>query len=156
LFLYRRLEALLASGALTRLEWRDQDGVPDFLLTSLGRDVRVECKNIRSPSRKRSSASSRPKKTPALPPGWKVEVQKTRNQLQGGPARGYKADEFDILAACLFNQNGRWEHLFIPTANLVRRPQHPDYLEIMQPVPPTAQGHWKATVEEVLQGLVGP
>src|SRR5258708_7534681 len=38
LFLHRRLEAILASGVLTRLEWRDQDGVPDFLLTCRGRD----------------------------------------------------------------------------------------------------------------------
>ena len=46
--------------------------------------------------------------------------------------------EFEILAACLFNQNGRWEFLFIPTDKLQRRPEYPDYLTIMQPVPPSA------------------
>src|SRR3954470_13645326 len=47
LFLYRRLEALRASGVISGLDWRDQDGIPDFLLTYRGKDFRVECKNIR-------------------------------------------------------------------------------------------------------------
>jgi hypothetical protein len=136
---------------------RSKDGVPDFLLTYRGTDLRVECKNIRSPARQRAAATTpRRRRAPAAPPAWKVEIQKTRNQLTGGPARGYKADEFEILAACLFYQNGRWEYLFSPTASLVRRPAHPDYLEIMQPVPPSAQGHWKAAIEEVLRGMLGP
>jgi len=84
------------------------------------------------------------------------EIQKTRNRLTGGPARGYKIDEFEILAACLFNQNGKWDFLFIPTDKLQRRAEHPDYLTIMQPVPPTAQGDWTATLDDVLVRIASP
>jgi hypothetical protein len=156
LFLYRHLDLLLAAGALTQLDWRDKDGVPDFLIAYKGKDFQVECKNVRSPIRKKPTLATRPRKQPVSQTSWKVEIQKTRNQLSGGPKRGYKADEFDILAACLFNQTGQWEYLYISTASLMTRPLHPDYLEIMQPVPPTAQGNWKSTIEEVLRGMAGP
>jgi hypothetical protein len=89
-------------------------------------------------------------------PAWRVEIQKTRNQLTGGPARGYKNDEFEILAVCLFNQNGKWEFLFIPTDKLQTRPDFPEYLTIMQPVRPAAQDEWKTTLEEVLVRIASP
>jgi len=155
-FLDRHLEGLLTTGVITALSWRDQDGIPDFLLTYKGAELRVECKNIRSPIKTKPGATGKARKAPPVPPAWRVEIQKTRNQLTGGPARGYKADEFEILAACLFNQNGRWDYLYIPTVSLVRRPLHPDYLQIMQPVPQTAQDPWKGTIEEVLREMVGP
>jgi hypothetical protein len=98
LFLYRDLEALRASGMITALDWREEDGIPDFFLTYQGKDLRVECKNIRSPARKKPTASSRPRKKPATAPAWKVEIQKTRNQRRrrqcgdhfssGGPSSG--------------------------------------------------------------------
>jgi hypothetical protein len=154
-FLFKKLEALLNSGAISLLEWHDKDGVPDFSMTYREVMLRVECKNIRSPARKAKPTKRKPK-ADVQPPVWKVEIQKTRNQLTGGPARGYKADEFEILAVCLFNQNGKWDFLFIQTANLLRRPDHPDYLTIMQPVPVAAQGHWKASIEEVIHQLVEP
>jgi hypothetical protein len=144
LFLHRQLESLLQSGAITKLDWRDKDGVPDFLLHVKGTDLQMECKNVRS-------AKTKGKKNTC-----KVEIQKTRSQIGGGPKRGYRVDEFDILAACLFNQTGKWEYLFAATRDLQRRPLHPDYLVIMQQVPCTPQGHWKATVAEVISSLVGP
>ena len=139
---------------ISTLEWHDRDGVPDFSMTYKEMLLRVECKNIRSPSRKPKSAPKKPR--PIAAPAWRVEIQKTRNQLTGGPARGYKTDEFEILAACVFNQSGNWEFLFIPTDKLKRRPQFPDYLEIMQPVPPSDQGDWKKTIEEVLVRIASP
>lgn len=141
-FLYKHLTEFQRQGAIQRVEWRDQDGVPDFLLEVRGRDLQMECKNIRSGRVGRS--------------GWRVEIQKTRNQIGGGPARGYRADEFDILAACLFNQSGQWSYLFTSAVNLERRPQHPDYLVIMQKVPMTAQGHWHANLEDALADILGP
>jgi hypothetical protein len=154
LFLFRQLDSLQTAGIISTLEWHDRDGIPDFSMTYKEKLVRVECKNIRSPVRKPKVPPKRPR--PATPPAWRVEIQKTRSQLTGGPARGYKIDEFEILAACLFNQNRNWEYLFIATDQLRRRPQHPDYLEIMQQVPPTAQGEWKATIEEVLVRIASP
>lgn len=130
LFLYRQLEQLKSSGLLTGIEWRDRDGVLDFLLTGPSFSFEMECKNIRSGAEKFRDA-------------FKVEIQKTRNQLTGGPARGYKASEFQVLAACLFNQTGEWRYLFIRTEDLARRAApHTDYLQIMQRVPYTAGGAW--------------
>ena len=143
LFVYRELVALQQSGFLTKLEWRDQDGIPDFLIQVRGRDLQMECKNVRSG-------------TAVFRDGYKVEIQKTRSQIGGGPARGYKADEFDVLAACLFNQIGAWKYLFCSTKNLVRRPTHPDYLVIMQKVPYTAHGHWHERIEDAIADVLGP
>jgi hypothetical protein len=143
LFLYRHLVTLQQSGFLAKLEWRDQNGIPDFLIQVRGRELQVECKNIRSGNE-------------VFPDGYKVEIQKTRSQIAGGPARGYKADEFDILAACLFNQTGQWKHLFCSTTNLARRPKHPDYLVVMQKVPYTALGPWHDKIEEAIADVLGP
>ena len=107
-----------------------------------GKPLQMECKNIRSGKVGKF--------------GWRVEIQKTRNQIGGGPARGYRVDEFDILAACLFNQSGQWSHLYSTAANLKRRPLHPDYLVIMQKVPKSASGHWQANLEDAIGEVLGP
>lgn len=135
-FLYLHLTELQKQGKIQRVEWRDQDGVPDFLIEIGGKTLQMECKNIRSGRVSRS--------------GWRIEIQKTRNQIGGGPARGYRADEFDILAACLFNQSGQWKYLFCLSENLERRPEHPDYLVIMQKVPERAAGHWHEDLEKAI------
>ncbi len=125
MFLFRQLDMLQTSGVISTLEWHDQDGVLDFSMMYKDRPLRVECKNVRSPIRKLKTAPKRPPKSETAAPRWRVEIQKTRNQLTGGPARGYKNDEFEILAVCLFNQNGKWEFLFIPTAKLQTRRSTP-------------------------------
>jgi hypothetical protein len=141
-FLYRQLIKLQRRGVIDQVDWRDQDGVADFLIRVKRLELRMECKNVRS-GRTRSRDA------------YKVEIQKTRSQIGGGPARGYRVDEFEILAACLFNQTGRWEYLFTTTVNLERRPAWPDYLVIMQRVPLQPEGHWKSTLEDVLGSLLG-
>ena len=69
------------------------------------------------------------------PEAYKVELQKTRNSKDGTPTRGYRIDEFDILAACLFNQTHEWEYLYVATHRLALRPNMADFLVIMQRVP---------------------
>lgn len=138
-FLYKRLNELTAQGVIESVTWYDTDGRPDFDVVVGGHTLRIECKNVRS--------GPNPKKYGG---DFRVEIQKTRNQLAGGPARGYKVDEFEIMAACLFNQTGQWEYLFVRATDLERRPEYPDYLVIMQPVPPSTRGVWKGTLGEVL------
>lgn len=138
-FLYKQLVELKESGVIEEVTWYDADGRPDFDVVIGGRTIRMECKNVRSkPDRKGYQGD------------FRVEIQRTRNQLTGGPARGYKVDEFDVLAACLFNQNGIWTYVFSSSESLARRPNFPDYLAIMQPVPPGPRGVWKGTLAEVL------
>ncbi|MDE2509320.1 MAG: hypothetical protein KGM43_19130 [Planctomycetota bacterium] len=93
-YLNRHLEARRASLKIDRLNWSDATGEPDFIIEIGGVSYKIECKNVRS-----GMAVFRD--------GYKVEIQKTRNAIQGGPSRGYRKDEFDILAACLFNQTGQ-------------------------------------------------
>ncbi len=142
-FLYKQLIDLQKRGIVDEVLWRDSDGLPDFPVKVRGRDLQIECKNVRSGDAVFRDA-------------FKVEIQKTRNRIGGGPARGYKADEFDILAACLFNQTGEWKHLFCSAGHLDRRPAHPDYLVIMQRVPPTASGHWREHLEEAIGDVLAP
>jgi hypothetical protein len=143
LFLFRRLQELQYRGVITALEWRDKDGIPDFLVEYQRRKLEIECKNVRSGRE-------------VFKDGFKVEIQKTRSQVGGGPVRGYKCDEFDVLAACLFNQTGQWRYLFAATANLeCRAAPFTDYLVIMHKVPATPQGYWRATIEEAFADARG-
>ena len=142
-FLFKQLDDLKARGIIEARTWYDAYGHPDFDVVLRGCTFRMECKNIRS--------GKMPKK---IGDNYRVEVQKTRNQLTGGPARGYKVDEFEILAVCLFNQTGQWEYLFVMSSQLERRVEHPDYLVIMQTVPPSPRGVWKGTLPEILNDLV--
>ena len=140
LYLFRRLETLQELGTIEELVWQDEDGKTDFLLTFSHRELRIECKNVRSPVKIKSSI---PAKLPASVA--RVEWQKTRNSKGGEPTRGYKTDEFNILAACLFQFHRKWEHIFIATKRLITRPDPmQNFLQIMQPVPFTEEGYWHA------------
>ena len=133
LYLFRKFQELEAGGAIMTLAWQDKDGQPDFLLTFRGRELKVECKNLRSP---------REMKKPVHP---RVELQKTRNSKNPEePTRGYKVNEFDVLGACLFNHVGDWQYLFIATRHLAIRPNPMHrFLQVMQPVPLQPEGFWR-------------
>jgi len=136
-FLHRELAALEERKVIQRLDWSDEDGEPDFTLVFRRREIRVECKNIRSPDGKRRRDSCR------------VELQKTRNSMDGIPTRAYRVDHFDILSVCMFNRTGSWSYLHASARRLARRREAPDLLEIMQPVPERgASGFWKASFEQ--------
>jgi len=141
-FLEKKLASLKQQGVISSYIWADKDGEPDFVVECRGRQLKIECKNIRS------------KETFKDPPSYKVELQKTRNSKDGTNTRGYKKTEFDILAACLFNHTKRWEYLFICTSNLQVRPDARKFLKIMQPVPYIAAPPWRDSLEAVLRERV--
>jgi hypothetical protein len=147
-FLYRILEELTAAGVFTSVIWSDENGKPDFELVGPGFDLTLGCKNLRSDEKYADGT-------------YKLETQKTRNQKQikegqegqepqAKGTRWYKVTEFDIVAACLFNQTGRWEYLFVRTIDLKRHPKDQRCLYTMQPVPPTPKDPWKPTLQDVL------
>jgi hypothetical protein len=139
LYLYRYLTGLENKVAIENLEWRDQDGVPDFKFTNKGNSYQMECKNLRNEVYK----------TPG--PSYKVEIQRTRNSKDGSNTRSYRVDYFDILEACTFNQTGKWEFLFIKTENLEVVSDNPELLKIMQRVPITTTDPWKKDLIEILR-----
>ncbi len=87
-FLEKEIASLRAQGLVSAYTWTDKDGEPDFVVEYQGRSLTIECKNIRSKELFKS------------PPAYKVELQKTRNSKDGTNTRGYKRNEFDILAVC--------------------------------------------------------
>ena len=129
LFMSRKFDALHEAGRIELYIWQDIDGKPDFIVTYRGRELVVECKNIRNETYKK-------------PPAYKVELQKTRNSMDGTPTRGYKVDEFDVLGVSLFNQTGEWNYLFVATKRLARHPQLEDFLVVMQRVPMKTEAPW--------------
>jgi len=141
-FLDKQLLRLRNEGIVAAHTWADKDGEPDFVVEYQGRKLKVECKNIRS------------KETFKNPPSYKVELQKTRNSKDGTNTRGYKRNEFDILAACLFNHTKRWEYLFVCTSKLEVRPNDRTFLKIMQPVPFHAAPPWHPTLVAALRERV--
>jgi len=129
LFMCHVFQRLKTEGRIDGLAWRDVDGQPDFLVTYRGNDLRVECKNIRNETFKR-------------PPSYKVELQRTRNSMDGTQTRGYKIDDFDVLGVSLFNQTRVWKFAYVATRHLERRPELRDFLVIMQRVPIEIQQPW--------------
>jgi len=138
LFLHRRLERLREAGKIDSLVWNDKDDKPDFEVGLGGRTVRIECKNVRSNEEGRFRKGEKA--------GWfKVEIQKTRggtDRATGKQTRSYRTDQFDVLAACLFNQTHAWDYLFSAVSDLETRPESRDLLAVFQAVPPTAKGNW--------------
>jgi len=137
-FLEKKLEAFKQQGVVEDYQWFDRDGVPDFVIKFRGRELWMECKNIRS------------KELFRKPHAYKVELQKTRNSKDGTNTRGYKVAEFQVLAACLFNHTKRWDYLFVCTRHLKRRTTAREFLEIMQPVPLKPEPPWRTDLVEVL------
>jgi len=134
-FLVKQLLDLKKRRVISEFLWSDKDGEPDFVIKCQDRGLKIECKNIRS------------KELFRTPPSYKVELQKTRNSKDGTNTRGYRTNEFDILAACLFNHTKCWEYLFICTARLAVRPDEPTCLKIMQPVPFAARPPWYSELD---------
>ena len=50
LFLYNQINDLVSGNVFKSFTWNDEDGLPDFLVEVEGRDLRVECKNVRAAS----------------------------------------------------------------------------------------------------------
>ena len=138
-FLSRELHDLQQKRLISDLFWSDEDGKPDFTFRFHGKSLRLECKNVRSPDEKRKNDFCR------------VELQKTRNSKDGTPTRAYRADQFEVLSACLFNRTGKWTYLHIAVQNLARRGESPDLLEIMQTVPQAEPyGPWRKSLLDAL------
>jgi hypothetical protein len=141
-FLNQELERLKQEGVVEGFTWQDIDGQPDFVVSYRSQTLKIECKNVRSRELYKD------------PPAYKVEIQKTRNAIGGGPSRGYRLGHFDMLAACLFNHTGQWAYLYIPAVLLKRREKAPDFLEIMQPVPKIKQSPWQESLVEAMNEVL--
>ncbi len=137
-FLDKHLKRLKQDGIISSYLWSDKDGQPDFEVIYKERELKIECKNIRS------------KELFSNPRAYKVELQKTRNSKDGTNTRGYRVDEFNILAACLFNHTRKWEYYFSYTLDLERRSEERGFLKIMQPVPFEENQIWSTKLVDIM------
>jgi hypothetical protein len=139
------LDPLVDAGILGAVTWHDSDGEPDFELQLRGRPapLRLECKNVRSGPLPRRGGQA----------AMRIEIQKTRNSKDGSNTRSYRLGQFELLAACLFNQTGRWEYLFARAIDLARGGDSPDLLKTMQPVTTEPVGSWTPDLARLLRGF---
>jgi len=99
------LNDLKAQRALVAVERLDADGLPDFRVSSEVGEYLVECKMVMSAR-------------PYANGDFRVDFQRTRNSPADPLSRYYKKGDFDIVAACLYNQTAKWEFRFIGTRDL--------------------------------------
>jgi hypothetical protein len=131
-YLNRRLEDMLARQEIQGFEWRLES--PDFSVMFDNLNFTMECKNVRKEDEKRAKSK---KGDP-----WWVEIQRTRDSKAGKGTRAYAVHQFDILAVCLFNRTGRWEHWFVASKNLKRRGTDENLLDIHQHMPLQPDRMW--------------
>lgn len=120
--LNEQLIKLRRNGIIHGVEWLDKDNLRDFEVQFRGETFFIECKNIRSGKAVYRTGE------------WKVELQKTRNSKDGSNTRGYRVDDFDVLAVCTFNQSTEWAFQFAAAADLEAR-DDPEFLKVFQKVP---------------------
>ncbi|MGD9528886.1 hypothetical protein [Pseudonocardia sp.] len=129
-------KALASEPGVAALASLDKDGQHDFDVTLTdSRLVRVECKNC-SPAQYANG-------------DLKVEVQKTRASKNDPASRFYRADQFDILAACLYAPTGEWRFAYRPTRLMERHPEHAERLAVLHHVSP----EWPRSFEGVCEQL---
>jgi hypothetical protein len=145
LYLFRALQTLQKQGVISELRWSDKDGEPDFFLSYKAHQLTIQCKNVRSGQQRCKGAETG---------SFRVELQKTRGGIDpetGEKTRLYRPDEFDVVAACLFNQKTVWEYLYAAAKDLARHRKQPDRLEVMHPIRQPAAPPWHADLLEVFE-----
>ncbi len=141
LFLSRYLNELKHDSVIESYTWHDEDKLPDFSIKYKGIDFTLECKNVRSGENMIGKE------------GFRVEVQKTRNSKDGSNTRSYSTDEFDLLAACLFNQTNEWKYLYAATKKLKRKRDEDTLLNTFQPVPFKPDSTWRSALEKAIRDV---
>lgn len=128
------LRRLVESGAIDGFEDFDLDGMPDCRVDFGGRSFLVECKNV-----EKLGETKRPRKE--VPPVT-IDFWRTRAPVGKAWERYYSPDEFQVLAACLWNRTGAWEFRFAATAELPRHPSYEDRIlnRVVVDVAPSVPG----------------
>jgi hypothetical protein len=63
-------------------------------------------------------------------------------------------DHFDILAACMFNQTGKWDFIYSSARNLERATDE-KFLKTFQPVPFIPTFPWSTDFSKILKDIAG-
>jgi len=136
------------------------DQAYDFLLTKEKKQIKIQVKLQRSEKHEPKEYAARSRKSLSCPDGTihVVEVQKTRSgEKKGQKTRPYRFGDFDILAVNLHPSTGDWKRFMFTVGSwLLPRKEHPELIEIFQPVPACADEYWtddlKTCIEWFLSG----
>lgn len=151
LHLYNYLKNMEQSGVISDLEWLDVDGKPDFAFAHKGYKLQLECKNVRNTGYT-ARKNERYKPYRGFP---QIETQKTRNSKNPeNNTRAYNVNEFDIVAACLFNQTGMWKFSFALSVTLEKQPKNQNLLGTYHPVYHSDDGPWSENIVDTLSAFV--
>lgn len=110
--LIQMLRRLRDAGTIDGFEDFDIDGHPDCRVAIGGQSFMVECKNVEKETRPGSPVT--------------IDFWRTRAPIGRAWERYYSPDEFQVVAACLWNRTGTWEFLFAATADLPRHSEYQD------------------------------
>lgn len=141
--LRRQLQQLRATNAIDDSEVIDQDGQPDFKVFYRGRSFLIECKNVEKEKKTKKDVT--------------VDFQRTRNQKNDPGARFYKPEEFDVLAACLWNRTRQWKFAYVSTRDLPRHPKYPDRQSNRVTIPilnGSLSGAWRFSLTDILDRII--
>lgn len=147
--LKRKLQFLKAEGQIEDFEEYDKDGQPDFVIFLIEQRFRLECKNVEKQKGHKEEITIDFQRTRA-PTG-------ARNPNVGREGRYYKPEEFEVLAACLWNRTGKWTYVFVATKDLPRHSEFPDRLSNRVTVPLHADSlsePWSHSLVDVLKHLI--
>lgn len=135
--LIRELTRLKTAGSIDGFEDFDQDGHPDCRVDVNGKSFLVECKNVQRGTRGPIT----------------IDFWRTRAPIGRPWERYYATDEFQVVAACLWNRTGNWEFRYAATVELPRHPSFTDRLTNKQTVEPSAPGLWTPDLIGLLSRL---
>ena len=140
--LIRHLRRLEEAGYIQGFEDFDRDAYPDCRVDYDGRSFFVECKNVQKQKRQRGETE------PVT-----IDFKRTRNPMANPEARYYGPEEFEIVAACLWNRTRQWVFRFAVTADLPRHPQYPDRILDIVTVDVAESPIWTANLAILLSRL---
>jgi hypothetical protein len=127
------ISELKRSAQVATVEQVDSDGPPDAVVTlRTGAVLRVECKN--GDETFYASGEGR------------VEVQKTRTSKGDPASRYYEPSQFDVLAVCLWPEQGPPRFVYRATRDLQRHEQFPDRLAVLHRINET----WATNLADAL------
>lgn len=134
---YQLGRVLERTPGLSRVRKLDRDSEPDFAALYLGKTIRIECKNT---LRKKVGGSPR------------VDFQKTRASIGNPCSRYYRAEQFEILAACLHPITETWEFRFCRTKDLDPH-TNPTCSGHLSPNVRVEGDRWTDSLTQLLDGL---
>lgn len=136
-YLIRLLQAMKIEGKITDFEDFDIDGHPDCRVDYRGHAFLVECKNVQ-----------KGKTGPVT-----IDFWRTRSPKEKPWERYYQLQEFQVVAACLWNRTGTWDFRFAATADLPRHPEYADRLLNRLEVDLDESERWTADLASLLTRL---